>query len=167
MLKSAILLTTAIGSILSISSIANAAGKSNNLITQPNSVHHFSSNLIAKGKKAQIDRQDPAISRDLPGISQAISKHYKEWNEKLAPSGNAWSGACSFIEIKSLKLTSLSELEAEVEVKTESQSYSLLGLNVKPRQWVYKKYEDSLNQKQTRKISLKKYDGKWKVSTVS
>jgi hypothetical protein len=164
MLKSAILVTTAIAAILSISSIANAAGKSNHIVTKPNSLHRFTSNLIAKGKKAQIERQDPAISRELPGISQAISEYFKKRNESFAPSANAWSGACGFWEVKSLTMVALSEKKAQVKAEIEQTSYSLLGMNTKPRQWAYQKIDRNGGRQSESNISLEKNDGKWKVT---
>jgi hypothetical protein len=163
MLKSAILVTTAIASILSIANIANAAGKSNHSI-KINSAHHFTNKLIAKGKKTQIDRQDPAISRELPGISQAISQYYKEENERLAPSVRAWSGACRFLEVKSLTIVDISDKKAEVRADVNVTFYSLLGMYTKPRQWAYEKSKLNTNRSSESTITLKKDDGKWKVT---
>lgn len=169
MLKSAIVVT-AIGSILSIVNIANAAGKSNHPIAKPNSLHHFTSNLIAKGKKAQIDRQYPTVSRELPGISKAISEYYKKRNESFAPSGKLDSGSIGFWVVTSLKLVDLSDTKSEVIVELDHLGYGYKVIKTNPRQWVYnrhtvngiEKYGTTITNSKTT-ITLEKNDKKWKV----
>ncbi len=163
MLKSAILVTTAIASILSISNIADAAGKSNNLITKPNSIDHFTRNLIAKGKKAQIDRQNSTPSSQLTGIKQAISEYYKDRNNKEMPLPSE-PGGCFFTEVKSLKLVSFSGNDAEVKGEVHTQGYSRERISNKSLEWGYTKTIVSV--KGLSSIMLKKSDGKWKVTVA-
>jgi hypothetical protein len=164
MLKSAILVGNAIASILSISSIANAAGKSNHIITKHNSVYHFNSNLIAKGKKAQIDRQNSNPSNELTGIKQAISEYYKDRNNKEMPLPSE-PGGCFFVEVKSLKLVSFSGNDAEVKGEVHKQGYSRERISNKSLEWGYTK--TIVLVKGVSSIMLKKSDGKWKVTVAS
>jgi hypothetical protein len=163
MLKSAIIVTTAIASILSISSIANAAIKSNHII-KINSAHHFTSKLIAKGNKARLNRQDSNPSNQLTGIKQAISEYYKDRNNKEMPLPSE-PGGCFFTEVKSLKLVSFSGTDAEVKAEVHKQGYSRERISNKSLEWGYKKTIVSV--KGVSSIMLKKTDGKWKVTVAS
>ncbi len=164
MLKSAIVTTISIVSFCSIVSIADAKDRSSDLGTNFNRSHQPQSDLIASDREHPLTHDDAGVQTEIASIHQAISEHYRNWNERLAPSSNAWSGACSFLEVKSLKLLSLSSTNAELEAEVQSQSYSLLGVHIKPRQWAFKKYQEKYDTRvNTTKISLEKINGKWKV----
>jgi hypothetical protein len=176
MLKSAIVATTAIASLLSITSIVHAHDRASNLTTNFSQVSRADVmpsiqpriSLIAGEQEHQFTNNDAGVQTEIQSIHQAISQHYREWNERLAPSGQSWSGACSFFEVKSLKLVSLSDTSAQLEAEVESQSYSLLGIHVKPRQWAFQKMEESRrSSKSAVKINLEKSKGKWKVRSTS
>ena len=159
MLKSAIVTTISIASLLSISSIADARSinkKSTHHSDDRNSLH-----FIVKQSNSSVSKSD------LNGISRAISQYYKEQNTKEMPLPQTESGACFFSEVKSLKLVFLSEDSAEVKADINRQSYTLKRIDAKPLRWSYKKNPNSVLAKGTGSILLKKFNGKWKVSVAS
>jgi hypothetical protein len=159
MLKSAILLTAIASSILSISSIANARTISQ--ISTSHSTNIPKLYLVAKQSKSTADTVPQS---DLKEIQQAISQFYKLQNEKRAPSGRSWSGACLFDEVKTLKLISFSNTEAQVSADIETTSYGLQGMRTTPRKWAFKKEKGTIEKATI--IALDKFKGKWRVHSI-
>jgi hypothetical protein len=162
MLKSAIAATISIVSILFISSIADARSLSQK--SKHHTVNQSKSLLIAKNIKTSNNIVIP--ESDLKGIHQAITKRYKLLNEQRIPSKEVWSGACSFIVVKSLKIVYFVASEeagtATVETEEEQQTYSIKGVQKKPRVLAFQKYkEKSSLYKKNNIISVLKKDGKW------
>jgi hypothetical protein len=153
MLKSAILTTISISLLLSITTSANAKERANYLRSNLSSL-----DLIAK------QPQSNAAQSDLQGIGQAISQYFKDKNNKEMSNGQA-GGVCFFFEVKSLKLVSLSDDNAEVLVKVAAQGYQVERASTNSSKWLYKKTQASLPAKNEHMMILKKSNGKWKVSS--
>jgi hypothetical protein len=152
MLKSAILTIISISLLSSISISADAKERAN--YPQLN----LSLDLIAK------QSQSNAAQSDLQGIGQAISQYFKDKNNKEMSNGQA-GGVCFFFEVKSLKLVSLSDDNAEVLVKVAAQGYQVERTSTNSSKWLYKKTQTSLPAKNEHMMILKKSNGKWKVSS--
>jgi hypothetical protein len=152
MLKSAILTTISIALLSSITISANAQEQANHPRSNLSSL-----DLIAK------QPQSNAAQSDLQGIGQAISQYFKDKNNKEMSNGQA-GGVCFFFEVKSLKLVSLSDDNAEVLVKVAAQGYQV-ERNSNSSKWLYKKTQASIPAKNEHMMILKKTSGKWKVSS--
>jgi hypothetical protein len=161
MLKSATFLTTAIASILSVSSVANARSIPKISTEYSNDIPKFY--IAAKESKSNINTVSQS---DLKEIHQAISNFYKLQNEERAPSGSSWSGACLFEEVKTLKLISFSNTAVQVSADIERTSYGLQGMRTTPRQWAFKKEKRFGVVKANEIIALDKFQGKWRVTRI-
>jgi hypothetical protein len=73
-------------------------------------------------------------------------------------------GACFFFEVKSLKLVSLVNNNAEILAKVEAQGYKISHSSPNSSQWIYEKTNTSIPAKNEHMIMLKKSNDKWKVS---
>ncbi len=152
MLKSAIFLPLSIAILSSAPVVVDAKEQSH---PQANL---SSLNLIAK------QSQSSAAQSNLKGIGQAISEYFKDKNNKEMSNGQA-GGACFFFEVKSLKLVSLSDDNAEVIIKVAAQGYQLERTGTNSSKWLYKKTQASIPAKIEHMMMLKKSNGKWKVSS--
>ncbi|WP_309727901.1 hypothetical protein [Chamaesiphon sp. OTE_75_metabat_556] len=153
MLKSAILTTIAISLLSSVTIVADAKERTNH----PRS-NLFSLDLIAK------QSQSDAAHSDLKGIGQAISQYFKDKNNKEMSNGQA-GGVCFFFEVKSLKLVSLSDENAEVLIKVAAQGYQVERVSTNSSKWLYKKTQASIPAKIEHMMILKKSHKKWNVSS--
>jgi hypothetical protein len=169
MLKSAILITTAIASILSIISTtdvrANAKKINHYSIIDIASPFNNRSNFYLTAKKTKSGENNIPKS-DMDGIYQSISQHYQERNKKLDRSGINFknvSSVTAFFVVDSLKLISFLNGEASIESKVKEESYSYTPFTKKDREMAYKRSEltDRIIME---KINLKKIRGKWLVT---
>jgi hypothetical protein len=157
MLKSAIFTTISIASLLSLTSIADARPVDKKSIHNPENLPTL--HLTAKQSQSNISQSD------INGISQAISQYFRDKNNKEMPSSpEDDKPACWFFEVKSLKLVSLADNQAEVLAKVNAQSYEIKRISNNPPRWSYKKNYASIEAKNEHSIQLKKSNGKWKVS---
>jgi hypothetical protein len=152
MLKLAI---TATVSIIFLSSVNTAVAKDRSTYKHPGNLPTM--NLRAKQSKSN------APQSDIKGIDQAINKYFKEKNNKEL-SNCQTGGSCFFFEIKSLKLVSLSDDNAEILARVESQNYSTERSGSNSSQWTYEKGQIFMPAKTEHMITLKKINQKWKVS---
>ena len=153
MLKSAILTTISISILSSVTIVADAKERMNHPQQNLSSL-----DLIAK------QSQSNAAQSDIKGIGQAISEYFKDKNNKEMSSGQV-GGTCFFFEVKSLKLVSLADDNAEVLVKVAAQGYQVERASTNSSKWLYKKTQASLPAKNEHMMMLKKSYGKWKVSS--
>lgn len=159
MLKSAIIATISISSLLSITSIADAKSIDNK------STHHSANqttlNLTTKQPSSNINTVPVS---DLRDIHKAINNFYKSENERNDPSGklvnDGWG--CPFHEITGLQLISFSNTEALVNINMITHGYQLRLINKNPVKFVLQKRTGAIVG--SRNIKLDKVKGKWKVN---
>jgi hypothetical protein len=175
MLKSAIFVTTAIASILSISSIADARDRSSE-----QTIDRFQSNLIAKKLTSSNSTISAATLKD---IHQAIVEYYHNKNSDYLPSNTSktvpYLGEASFFEVKDyLKLIYLGKPgvptreHARVESIVERRAYRagiIKDINNNPIPSFKKtegyRYKVIIEVYRNTDKKVGKNSGKWKVFT--
>jgi hypothetical protein len=115
------------------------------------------SNLSTKQSTSNVSQSD------VKGINQAINQYFKAKNNQELLAGQT-GGACFFFEVKSLKLISLADNNAEILAKVAAQSYSMSRSGNNSSQWIYEKTNVSIPAKTEQMIMLEKINKKWKVS---
>jgi hypothetical protein len=149
MLKLAIAAVVSIAFFSSANTVAALTHKRPNNLSKPNS--------STRQSKANVPQSE------IKGISQAINQYFKDKNNREISSGQT-GGACFFFEVKSLKLVSLADNNAEVLAKVEAQGYKISRSSPNSSQWIYEKTNTSIPAKNEHMIMLKKSNEKWKVS---
>jgi hypothetical protein len=184
MLKSAIIATISIASLLSIANITDAKPISKKSTQQ--SISQQKPDLIAKKPKL-VNTNNAAIPpADLQGIRQAVFEYFGELNDRQNPTidqdvrdykmrGNSSNSTGSkhssrFIEIKSLKLTSFSTdsymPRAELEVEIDAQEYDAVRIIPDPKAWVFKKHYKASGHVRGKTMRIEKFRGKWRVGSL-
>jgi hypothetical protein len=151
------MLKLAIAAMVSIVFLSSA----NTVAAKDRSKHKHLGNLPTPNLSARQSKSN-APQSDLKGINQAINQYFKEKNNKELLAGQT-GGACFFFEVKSLKLVSLADGDAEILAKVAAQGYSMSRSN-NSSQWIYEKTNASIPAKIEHMILLKKINNKWKVS---
>jgi hypothetical protein len=181
MLKSAIVATISIASILFIASLADAKDRS---LAQPlgtkiaqSSTHPSASQaktlLVTKQSEATNTKKNTAVPEsDLKAIRQAYIDFYHKQNLQAIPK-IGHSGATSFHEIKSLKLSSYNtakgniESEAKLEYVRIERTYSFHTVDDSTNKSIKRKiaYDNSNYAPRIMKGSFlaRKINGKWQV----
>ena len=150
MLKLAIAAAVSIAFLSSANTVAALTHKRPNNLSKPN--------LSTRQSKSNVPESE------IKGINQAINQYFKEKNNKEISSGQT-GGACFFFEVKSLKLVSLSDDNAEILARVEAQGYKIERSSSNSSQWTYEKTNASIPAKNEHMITLKKSSKKWKVSS--
>jgi hypothetical protein len=169
MLKLAIAATVSIS--ISIATIADARSL-NPALT------HYSLEQPKSYLAAQQSKSTTNISqKDLQGIHKAVSNFFGDTNRKIAPDPEFSSvyheyrlrgNTCFFIEVKSVKILSLSSTNAKINVDAEEQKYIVEIIQQQPPLLSFKKEnnKDSL-AKRVYPINLEKINQKWRIRTES
>jgi hypothetical protein len=160
MLKSAILTTFSITSLLSIASIAGAGS-----IAQK-SAHHSAERKIILLTAEQSIITVPAS--DLKGIRQAMSQYFKSENEQCDSvlrgiKSFVEGGGCHFIEVKKLQLVEFSSMSATVAVDFVTHDYTL-HVQEDSRQPTLEKNKSVGAPIAHYSRILSKVNGKWKIN---
>jgi hypothetical protein len=161
MLKAFIATSISITSLLSIASIADAGS-----INQQSN-HQITLNLITKQPKSVTGKNKTAVSlsRQVADIRLAIVQYYKEVNDKTIPGAASGFGAGRFVEVKSLKLVSLSSTNATVEAAITERNYTFSRAFTKRIKLSPEKDQNLLNKiNGSENIRLEFTQGKWKVT---
>ncbi len=148
MLRSTILTTISIVSLLSIVTIADAKERSSHQKSTHRS--HAQSTLHLTTKKPSIVPQT-----DLQGIHQAISAYYRDKNQALIPK-QPKNQSTKFFEVKSLKLISFAGNVAVLATEVEQKYYTLTGTSIK-------KSEPSRDKAENIRFKFEKISGKWQL----
>lgn len=147
-------------SIAFLSGINTAVAKDRS--TDKQSSHHLNNipalNLSARQSQSNVSQSD------IKGIDRAINQYFKEKNNRELSNCQTGGGGCFFFEIKSLKLVSLSDDNAEILATVEAQDYSTERSGSNSSQWTYEKGKIFMPAKNEHMIMLKKTNKKWKVS---
>jgi hypothetical protein len=145
----------AIAATVSIAFLASA-----NTVT---ALTHKHQNNLSKLNLSTRQSKSNVPESEIKGINQAINQYFKEKNNKELLTGQS-GGACFFFEVKSLKLVSLADNNAEISAKVAAQGYSMSRSSNKSSEWIYEKTNVSIPAKIDQMIMLEKINKKWKVS---
>jgi hypothetical protein len=163
MLKAFIATSVSIASFLSIANIADAepiAQQSAHRVNRQTTLH-----LITKpAKSAPSKNKTVSLSRQVADIRLAIVQYYKEVNDKTIPGAASGFGAGRFVEVKGLKLISLSSTNATVEAAITERNYNFSRAFTKRIKLSPEKDPNLLNKTDgNENIRLEFTQGKWKV----
>jgi hypothetical protein len=164
MLKAFIATSVSISSLLSITSIADAG--SINHQSDHHTNHQTTLNLITKQTKSATGKNKTAVSlsRQVADIRIAIIQYYKEVNDKTTSGAASGFGAGRFVEVKGLKLVSLSGSNATVEAAITARNYDFSKAFTKRIKLNPDKDPNLLNKTDgNENIRLEFTQGKWKV----
>jgi hypothetical protein len=149
MLKSVLIATTAIVSLLTTTSISIAKDRSIPQSSRPHSDRQQPLPASTKQPKLAIPQSD------LQGIYQSISDYYRAKNKALI-SKPAKSGSTSFFDVKSLTLISFSKIAAEVLTEVEQKHYTLTNTSIK-------KLDARVTPPEKIGFKFEKVNGKWQM----
>jgi hypothetical protein len=163
MLKAFIATSVSIASILSIANIAGSEPIGQQSAHRVN--HQTTLHLITKpAKSVPSKNKTVSLSRQVADIRLAIVQYYKEVNDKTLPGAASGFGAGRFVEVKSLKLVSLSSTNATVEADITARNYNFSRAFTKRIKINPEKDPNLLNKTSgIENILLEFTQGKWKV----